>query len=167
MALRRACWEDLRGFDEFFGLGARLRAAEEGDVAIRALERGWAVAQAPEVHVVHHGFRDWSAGAGVIEGYWFGAGAARTKALRMRWSTGLWGLAALLGRWVFEPSPVASSIGPRLRRFQQFRAFVAGSLTALALPLDRDSGHFRPTADRGSLARGEPAHHPAVGCDPR
>ena len=57
MALRRHVLTDLGGFDELFGPGARFMSADDVDVAIRVLLRGWHVYETGDRPVIHHGFR--------------------------------------------------------------------------------------------------------------
>ena len=57
MAVRRDVMLELGGFDELFGPGARFMSADDVDVAVRVLLRGWHVYTTGDRRVVHHGFR--------------------------------------------------------------------------------------------------------------
>src|SRR5687767_5343358 len=58
MAVRRAAYDDLHGFDELLGPGAVFGAAEDNDLSWRGLLQGWATVYTGDVEVVHDGFRD-------------------------------------------------------------------------------------------------------------
>ena len=57
MAVRREVLLEVGGFDELFGPGARFMSADDVDVAVRVLLRGWHVYTTGDRRVVHHGFR--------------------------------------------------------------------------------------------------------------
>lgn len=84
MAVRRDEVLAFGGFDEMLGPGAPLRAAEDRDLAARALALGWWLLQTPDARVVHHGFRTWSEGRSLARRDWYGIGAAYAKLLKCR-----------------------------------------------------------------------------------
>lgn len=140
MAVRRTAWHALGGFDEALGSGARFRAGEDTDFAVRALVNHWKVAETPEASVVHHGFRTWQQGHDLIEGYMYGLGATNMKMLRLgRWRA-IRPLSALAWRWV-AGAPVVdlNQLPPRLPRL---RSFARGALDGMRLPLEI-GGRFR------------------------
>lgn len=72
LAIRKSTWQELGGFWEEIGAGRTVRAGEDYDLAVRALQAGIGVVECPDVVVVHHGFRTWEEGVKLIEGYTFG-----------------------------------------------------------------------------------------------
>ncbi len=153
MAVRRDAWEALGGFDEEMGAGARFRAAEDSDFIVRALLAGMPVCETPGASVRHHGFRSWSDGLPLIEGYMYGLGAVNMKMQRLgRWSA-VGPLTVLGWRWLFgQPVVDLNHRPPRLLRLL---AFLRGAHDALRTPLDQTTGRFTsvpPTADSASTA---------------
>lgn len=142
MAVRRATWEALGGFDEMLGAGAPLKAGDEGDLAIRALRAGYSVYETPQVAVVHHGFRRWKLGGALIHDYWFGTGAVFAKHLRCGERALLPLLTRLACRWAWGRSPVAASLGPGRHRALRLASFVQGLLAGATAPVDCRTGHF-------------------------
>ena len=145
MAVRRATWEALEGFDELFGAGAPYRSGEDSDFTMRALLKGhWAHETAAAV-VRHSGFRPWHEGPALIDGYMLGLGAANTKMLRLGGLAALKPIGDLAWRWLAdEPVVDLNHRPPRLRRLG---AFLSGAWLAWREPLNRSSGRFlRPEA---------------------
>jgi GT2 family glycosyltransferase len=142
MGLRRSGWQRLGGFDEQLGVGSRFRSAEDTDYLIRALLAGYLVYETPAPFVIHHGFRDWGRGRGLIEGYMFGIGAAFGKQLRCGHWPVLQPLFRLAWRWAFRRPVVAlGHVPPRLPRLV---AFLKGLVAGMVVPVDRRKGHFIP-----------------------
>jgi glycosyltransferase involved in cell wall biosynthesis len=83
LAIRRACWEALDGFDETLGVGGELRAAEDTDFLWRALRSGWIGHFEPHAVVAHDQWRGRFAALRTSYGYGVGAGAVRTKVRRL------------------------------------------------------------------------------------
>ena len=141
MGLRRSAWERLGGFDELLGAGAPFPAAEEMDLAIRALLTGFCVYATPEVEVMHHGFRSWDTARGMVRGYLYGIGAMIAKHLKC----GNWGIlhyvAHLFWRWAFA-GPVVD-LGHRPSRWVRLRAFVLGAKAGLACAVERRRSLYR------------------------
>lgn len=141
MGLRRSIWERLGGFDEMLGAGARFSSAEDLDFSIRALNRGFFVYAAPGPEVTHCGFRTWSDGEGLIEGYLYGIGAMSAKHLKC----GNWGilyyLAHLLLRWTYT-GPVVE-FGYQPSRWLRLKAFLRGFAAALSTPVLAGQSLFR------------------------
>lgn len=65
MAVRRAVYERVGGYDPVIGPGAPLPGADDTDLAYRALTAGFAVVEDPENVVIHWGARDYDTGAAV------------------------------------------------------------------------------------------------------
>lgn len=141
MGLRRSIWERLGGFDEMLGAGARFRSAEDLDFSIRALSRGFSVYAAPGPEVTHCGFRSWSEGERLIEGYLYGIGAMSAKHLKC----GNWGilhyLAHLLLRWAYTGPVVEFGYQPSRRL--RLMAFLRGFGAALSTPVLREQSLFK------------------------
>lgn len=79
MAWRRPALEGLDGFDEAFGPGAPLRAAEDHDLFWRALTGGAKGRYLPEAVVRHHQWRSRRAQLATYHGYGVGSGALAVK----------------------------------------------------------------------------------------
>ena len=135
MGMRRSVWERLGGFDPTFGAGALFRAAEETDLTLRALLAGYSVCDTPEVAVVHHGFYGWGERRGLVDGYWYGTGAAFGKNFRYHPPPIAYLLCGLAFRWLLDRPGVASSLGSRPHRLLQLtsfcRGFIAGTLAVV------------------------------------
>jgi glycosyltransferase involved in cell wall biosynthesis len=87
MAMTRAVADRIGPFDERFGAGGLLRAAEDTDYLVRAQVAGIAVEYVPDMIVYHHhGRRTPEAVLGVYRNYGVGNGALTMKhALRAPW----------------------------------------------------------------------------------
>ena len=168
MAVRRATWEAVGGFDELLGTGGPLRAGEEADLAIRMLAAGHKVQVTPAAVVVHHGFRRWDQADATIDGYMTGLGAANAKMLRLGGVRALRPLAALAWRWL-AAGPVVD-LNHRPPRLARLRAFLRGARAGWRHPIDRRSGCFlapeRVGAADAPLAPARPAA-PSAGSVPQ
>jgi GT2 family glycosyltransferase len=142
MAVRREVWQSLGGFDEMLGAGARFKAGEDGDLALRALLAGHWVRETPAVWLTHYGLRSWEQLPALVDGYWHGTGAMMAKPIK----TGHWRMLPLLlrlaVRWAIGTSTVGSSLGPRPRRIARLLSFCGGFLAGVAMPVDRKTGLF-------------------------
>jgi GT2 family glycosyltransferase len=166
MGIRRSVWEALGGFDTMLGVGAPLQAGAEVDLTIRALQAGCFVYETPSLTLVHHGFRDWTAGRLLIRRYWYGAGAVYAKHLKRDARNTCSVLFRLGWRWAFGRSRVAQSLG-RPHRMLRLATFVRGFAAGLLTPVDDRTGHFAAaekeqgwTESRFSIpmTRGTPGH---------
>jgi GT2 family glycosyltransferase len=142
MAVRVETWRRLKGFDDWLGAGTNLASAEENDFCSRALLAGYSVVETPSARVMHHGLRARGELADLIAGYMRGSGAAMAKMLRLGGAHTIPCFATTAGRWLGGRSAINVPMGSH--RWLRFRAFLAGFLTGLCTPLDRDSGRFRP-----------------------
>jgi GT2 family glycosyltransferase len=79
MAVRRSVLLGMGGFDESLGPGALFPDCEDGDVAVRALIKGWFVYETNKAAVIHNGFRTWHEGEALTARNWTGIGAAYAK----------------------------------------------------------------------------------------
>jgi GT2 family glycosyltransferase len=154
MGVRRSVWEQVGGFDEMLGVGARLKSAAEGDFTLRALAAGHFVYETPRWSAVHRGFRSWDESPDTVHRYWYGTGAMVAKPLKLG-QRGAWRLLARLGwRWAFGRSPVSVSLGGSAHRLSRLAAFLRGFAAGLLTPLDRSTGHYRLSRRKtGAAAR--------------
>jgi GT2 family glycosyltransferase len=74
MAFRRALFEQIGGFDERLGPGARAHAADDSELLYRALRAGHTLAYAPDALIYHHSWLDARAFQRHRYGYFVGAG---------------------------------------------------------------------------------------------
>lgn len=140
IGLRRTVWEELSGFDQMLGAGAPLKAAEDADLSLRALQAGYFVYETPRVTVTHLGFRSHEESRQLIKGYYYGQGAMLIKHLRGR----KWPVIPLLlhmaWRWAFQPSAV--NLGTHSHRVMRLASFLRGSVAGATMAIDRTTGHF-------------------------
>ncbi|HET9958003.1 MAG TPA: glycosyltransferase family A protein [Polyangiaceae bacterium] len=93
-AVRRSAALELGAFDEELGAGGSFPAAEDCDIAVRALLNGYEVMETDATFVIHHGFRSWLEGRALARRDWVGLGAAYSKPLR----AGYWTFGPVLAR---------------------------------------------------------------------
>jgi len=142
MGVRRSMWRVLDGFDPMLGVGAPLKAAEDTDLATRALLSGYFICETPRVTVTHHGLYKPEQRQTVLHNYWYGTGAALVKPLKR----GHWSIVLVLLRlawgWLFRSSCIAASLGDHPHRLSRLAAFVRGFAVGVLTPLDRTTGHY-------------------------
>jgi GT2 family glycosyltransferase len=145
MAIRRQTWAEIGGFDELLGAGARFRAADEGDFALRALAAGWYVGETPEGAVIHHGFRSPAEAEDLVRGYARGTGAMMAKHVRRR--TG--GASRLMSRmawsWLRGRTHEAARLDGYPHRWMRLGAFAGGFVEGLRLAVDPVTCRFQAT----------------------
>ncbi|MDX1394805.1 MAG: glycosyltransferase [Gemmatimonadota bacterium] len=142
MAFRRTVWQCVGGFDEMLGAGTRLRAANDGDLAVRALRAGFAVAETPAISVVHHGYRAWPEARDLLCGYALGTGAMLTKHLRAG-TPHIPRLFARLGlRFLSGRRHPPARLGGNRFAAARLLAFLRGCVTGLSTPIDRETLRF-------------------------
>lgn len=141
LACRRRALDDIGGFDDELGAGARFPAAEDSDMAWRMSAAGWAGAFDPASAVWHRGWRDRKQALRVMYRYGVGAGAAAAKPVpagstgRVRreiWDEGL----RMAGRHLrngYEFGAAAATV--------RGLGAVVGAVSARRLPVDA-SGRF-------------------------
>jgi GT2 family glycosyltransferase len=83
MSFRRALFEVIGGFDEALGVGGPLGSGSEPDFVFRALRAGLKVANDPDALVLHLGVRSPAEVGPLWRRYYFGAGAAYGKHMRL------------------------------------------------------------------------------------
>lgn len=82
MAVRRAVWSAIGGFDEGLGAGARFPSAEDSDFAYRAVRAGYQLLHVREARVWHLGHRAGADASRLMRGYVLGIAAMYTKHVR-------------------------------------------------------------------------------------
>ena len=142
MAYRRDAIEAIGNFDRALGAGSRFRSAEDWDVQLRALLRGWKVLHTPDVFVVHHGFRTWAEGREHAGRDWFGNGAVVGKLLRVGHPS-----FTLVAAWVFARETLLPPFldllhGRRPRGLLRITSFIRGVVAAFRAPIDRETMCF-------------------------
>lgn len=75
ISMRRSLFDRIGGYDEFCGPGSRLRASDDGDIALRIVRSGAKWKACPHIEVIHtHGFRPGPAGPALLVRYSYGTG---------------------------------------------------------------------------------------------
>jgi len=142
MAVRREFALSIGGFDEFFGPGSRFPSADDWDISIRALMKGWRVYETPELAVVHDGFRTFAEGRQHAARDWIALGAVCAKPLRAG------NLRSLVpSAWFFATTALAPPIADvlRLRKPQgltRITSFIKGFSAGLRIPVNKDTLRF-------------------------
>jgi GT2 family glycosyltransferase len=141
MVVRRECLMRLGGFDIQLGAGARFPAAEETDIALRALGQGIPVVESPVMRVTHHGFRTWQELDSLSDNYLRGTGAMFSKRMRLRPMETAFLLFSVLSRWAVGKPRIRYINTPR--RLARLRAFAQGLSQGMRLPLNHAWETFR------------------------
>lgn len=135
LAVRRAFFEQLGGFDEMLGVGAPLRAGEDFDLQYRAHLAGATIGIFPEVKVDHYGLRTPEQWQATLRAYGFGDGAFYTKHVRCGDVSAARLMIGRLGRLAAREAVNGirhrPSVGPYLR------AAITGVREGFRLPVDR------------------------------
>lgn len=142
-AFRRSFWSTFGGFDPLLGKGALMRSAGETDFCIRLLLNGGHIVQTPDAEVVHNGFRDWSEGENLVEGYLWGVGALYIKWLKTGHLSVLGHVLAVAYRFLFGGQAV--HLGSRNQFRRKLKAFFGGVRAGLLHPVNAQS-HFVETS---------------------
>ena len=138
MAFRRDVVVEMGGVDRAFGPGGRFPAADDFDLELRLLIKGWHVYEHSSARIIHHGFRTWQEGRAHTVRDWYGLGASCGKTLRGGHPVALAPAASILSRHALWPSvqAIARRRKPPLRRFS---AFISGFAAGLRLPVDHNT----------------------------
>lgn len=142
MGLRRSAIEKIGGFDQMLGAGVELASAEDLDVMLRLLLRGYHICHIKSVSVVHHGFRTYADSRQLIRGYIYGQSALYMKLLRC----GQWQLLPLYLKSIHMN--VTAVIVASLRQRQVPRVLgriiyvIRGSIRGWRMPVDRATKLF-------------------------
>jgi glycosyltransferase involved in cell wall biosynthesis len=142
-AIRRRVFEELGCFDVLLGPGApAFRGAEETDLLIRAVHRGYRVVNAAESSVLHLGIRTGDEVRPLHVQYQFAVGAAFGKHARL---DGVSGVADAV-RWVafYTRKTLVDAVRLNRPRPGVLYYFVAGALSSFRYRLDPVRGAFAP-----------------------
>lgn len=152
MAIRRAAWVALGGFDEMLGPGAPYPAAGESDLVFRALRAGWWVYETPDIEVLHHGFRSKGEGRKLVAGYARGTGAMMAKHIRCGSPGAPRLLARMAWRWIRRGRPEGLHLGNDYAWTSRLRSFAGGFVAGARTPIDRERGIYRETPSPSGAA---------------
>lgn len=151
MAVRRASWAAVGGFDEGLGAGSAFPAAEEIDLALRIVRGGYRLAHVDGPTVVHHGFRDSEAASQLAQGYAAATAAMYVKHLRCH-DRGAARLLALESWHALSRVVRSVASGQHPSGFNSLRGFVRGMAASWPRPIDVERGVFADRVRGGSLA---------------
>jgi len=137
MAVRAPAVRALGGFDEMLGPGGVFPSADDWDITVRALLKGYGIYETDSTTVAHYGFRTYSEGRALARRDWLAIGAAYAKPIKC----GYW-------RFIVVPAYelIIVALGQMLweaLRFRRFRglirvtAFVQGFVQGWRTPVDR------------------------------
>ena len=157
MAVRRATFDELGGFDELMGPGARFGAAEDNDLSWRGLIKGCATYHTCDVTVVHDGFRDLDECRELVKRDFYGVGGGVAKYVR----TGERGALSFLGSWLWRFGVVGPGrellAGRRPSGLRRPLLLVRGALDGLRTPLDREALMYEVNRSVGTSDRRDSA----------
>lgn len=144
MAIRRAAYDAVGGFDVELGAGARFGATEDSDLSWRMLRDGWRTVHLASVAVAHDGFRDLDEFRQLVRRDLHGVGGAFGKWVRVpEWRLRL-GAARFFASWLVRfglTQPLGQVLhGERPRGFRRPMFLIGGLRDGLRVPLD---AHFR------------------------
>jgi hypothetical protein len=147
MAIRRDAFDDVGGFDEAFGPGARFRAGDDPDLALRPVQAGYLLGRTAEPTVMHYGFRNKLDASRLGHGYSAGTAAMYVKLVRCRdWAAARF-MARDLGRLLAQV--VRRTItGERPTGFTGLRGFVAVIPGAARCPVDVNRRMYTATEQK-------------------
>lgn len=143
MAVRREAALSYGGFDTFLGPGSMFRDCEDGDIAMRALIKGWWVYESASISVIHDGFRTWQEGKELSRRNMTGIGAAYSKPIKC----GHWEAAVIViyeGIFMTLWKPISKIL--QLQKPQgvsNFYYFWRGFFKGLRRPVNRDHVLFQ------------------------
>ena len=150
MAIRRSTFDDVDGFDELIGPGARFGACEDNDLSWRALLTGWSMYLSSDVVVMHDGFRDLDELRELVVRDFFGVGGAIAKYLR----TGQLGITRFGLSWIVRygiVGPARSLLhGQKPSGLRRPLMLVRGVAAGLRTPMDREARLFERNSARGT-----------------
>ncbi len=136
MAIRRAMFDELRGFDELLGAGARFGSSEDNDLSWRGLLRGWQVYLCADIAVMHDGFRSLKEVRALVTRDLYGVGGALAKYIRFKkWGAARLLLAISLRFGVVEPFKDLCD-GRRPRGFRRPFILLHGVLDGMRTPIN-------------------------------
>lgn len=144
MAVRRAFFEQVGGFDEMLGVGAPLRAGEDFDLQYRAHLAGGTIGIFPEVRVDHYGLRTPLQWPVTMRDYGFGDAAFYLKHARCGDLRSLRSLVTRVGKVALREALIQSRLRPRPTHAQYLVGFAAGVPGSLRVAIDARRRVYRP-----------------------
>ena len=145
MAMRRdVILNTLGGFDECLGAGGMFFSAEDTDLEVRTLLKGWWVYETNETAVIHNGFRTMVQGIDLTRRDWTGRGATYAKAIKC----GYWQVAGVvayevLNHTLWEPT-ISIFQRHRPHGYRRFIYFWHGFMAGLRTPVDHTRIVYTP-----------------------
>lgn len=146
MAVRRAMVDELGGFDELLGPGARFGACEDNDLSWRGLNAGWWTFQSADVEVLHDGFRDLTELRQLIIRDFFGVGGAVAKYLRRGQISILWFVFGWLIRFGLVGPAQETLAGRKPTGLRRPYMLLRGVFAGLRTPMDNDLPLYRKSS---------------------
>lgn len=162
MGMRRSVWGKTHGFDPVLGAGAKFKATEENDLAIKTLLAGYYVYETPQVRVIHNGFRPWSDASALLSGYSYGIGGAYAKHLK----AGHWSIVPIIAEWGQKSTGyvLQNLVKRRVTGLKPLLAYGKGLIHGLTTPLDRQTGNFTTeTRPKGAKMKNQSTVYPDKG----
>jgi hypothetical protein len=157
MAVRRATFDELGGFDQLMGPGSQFGAAEDNDLSWRGLIKGRATYHTCDVTVVHDGFRNLEECRELVKRDFYGVGGGVAKYLRTRER----GAVSFLASWLWRFGVVGPGrellAGRRPSGLRRPYLLVRGALDGLRTPLDREALMYETNTFGRSPNRGDSA----------
>lgn len=154
IAVRRSVLDGIGLFDEKLGPGAVFSCSEDQDLCHRVLLAGYSVLVAPEIRVIHHGYRSNAEMPEIWKRDSRGIGGLLAKEFRCGAPQALIELASFWGHWI---KMVLGRIVTFQRplKFRQTRAYVLGTATSFVLglryPVARHRRVYMPQSWLGDL----------------
>jgi len=142
MAVRRDALLSIGGFDPAFGPGARFPSADDVDLEVRLLLKGWQVYETADVAIVHHGFRTLAEGKAHTVRDWSALGACLAKPVRAGHPVAAGLALSLLLRRALIPAAV-DAVHLRKPKLRRVAAFGSGFARGLTVPVDRETLKYR------------------------
>jgi GT2 family glycosyltransferase len=147
LGVRRLCFQQLGGFDEFLSTGGPLGAWDDRDYGYRVLAHGGRIVYTPCARVYHRHWMTWEGVRRSFRNYGIGAGAASAKYLRCGDPGGIY----LLAEWMLDQGVrqiLSGLVHPRLRPkvlvgLSQLWYPVLGLARSWRYPIDRERILYR------------------------
>ena len=144
MAVRRSMLNEMGGFDEMQGPGARFGTADDMEIAQRALMLGFHVYETDKVAVLHNGYRSWKEyRTKMSHTDWYAIGSCFAKGLK----SGHLSMLVVMSYefWVRLIRPLVYDLVHLKRPYGLLRPFylIHGIVAGLLTPVDRKHILFR------------------------
>jgi GT2 family glycosyltransferase len=145
MGLRRAAVQEIGGFDPLLGAGMDLASAEDLDIMLRLLLKGYQVYHTKSASVVHYGFRTYAESRNLIRGYIYGQSALYAKLLKC----GYWRVLPLYLKSIHMNVTAVAIASLRQRQLPRILGrivyLIKGFMLGLRLPVNRKKALFLQT----------------------